>query len=284
MVAKIPKSIKINVLNEWLRGTPRTKIARDNDIGAGTVTAIHQQARNTDIPDIDLLREIALMIKKEDLDVRQFSSAVRLKKLLDRIELPEEKMELLIEEIAVHCFRRGMGEKEFVSRIDETFDWANDQTIPISDIPLYISQKTRQLEDLDKEIAKRENRIRQQLEEDGLTMSDLNEYRQSRPLADKISKLEEELNEKENEMSLLKEELLDCQAELETLKSPKCILESEIIKANEGLPKDKPIEPKELSIIADEIFYNPGRNTDIIKLMRQRLPRRSSELTGSNIK
>ena len=40
----------------------------------------------------------------------------------------------------------------------------------------------------------------------------------------------------------------------------------------------------ELSRIADEIFYNPGRNTDIIKLMRQRLPKKSSEQTGSNIK
>jgi hypothetical protein len=50
-------------------------------------------------------------------------------------------------------------------------------------------------------------------------------------------------------MSLLREELLDCQTEVESLKSPKCILESEFIKANEALTKDKPIEPKELSRI-----------------------------------
>ena len=284
MAAKTPRSIKIKVLDEWLQGTPRSKIARDNGIGAGTVTAVHQQARNKDIPDIDLLREIALRIKKEDLDVNDFSSAVRLKKVLDRIGLPEEKMELLLEEIAVHCFRRGMGEKEFVSRIDETFDWADGKTIPISDVHLYVSQKTRQLQDLDREIAKRENRIRQRLEEDNLTMSDLNEYRLSRPLADKIGKLEEELSERENEMSLLREELLDCQAEVETLKSPKYILESEVVKANQGLPKDKPIEPKELSRITDEIFYHPGRNTDIIKLMRQRFPKKPAGQDGSILK
>ena len=55
---------------------------------------------------------------------------------------------------------------------------------------------------------------------------------------------------------LLREELLDCQSEVESLKSPKLIFESELIKANEGLPKDKPIEPKELSRITDEIFYH----------------------------
>ena len=112
-------------------------------------------------------------------------------------------------------------------------------------------------------------------------MDDLNEYRLNRPLADKIGKLEEELNEMENEMSLLREELLDCQAEVETLKSPKYILQSKIIKANQGLPKDKPIEPKELSSITDEIFCHPGRNTDIIKLMRQRFARKSTEQTYS---
>ena len=51
MVAKIPQSIKIKVLNEWLQGSSRNKIARDNGIGEGTVTAILQQTRNNDIPD-----------------------------------------------------------------------------------------------------------------------------------------------------------------------------------------------------------------------------------------
>ena len=45
MVAKIPQSIKTKVLNEWLQGFTRNKIAENNGIGAGTVTDIHQQAR-----------------------------------------------------------------------------------------------------------------------------------------------------------------------------------------------------------------------------------------------
>jgi transcriptional regulator with XRE-family HTH domain len=65
MVAKIPLSIKTKVLNEWLQGFTRNKIAENNGIDAGTVTNIHQQARNKDIPDIDLMRELALMLKKD---------------------------------------------------------------------------------------------------------------------------------------------------------------------------------------------------------------------------
>ena len=141
MVAKIPQSIKIKVLNEWLQGASRFQIARNNGIGAGTVTGILQQARNNDIPDIDLMRKLALMLKKEDLDVYHFSSAVRLKKVLDRIGLPEEKLESLIEEISVHSFQHEMDEKEFLSKMDEIFQSAINLDIPISDVLVKISQK-----------------------------------------------------------------------------------------------------------------------------------------------
>jgi hypothetical protein len=141
MVAKIPQSIKIKVLNEWLQGASRFQIARNNSIGTGTVTGILQQVRNNDIPDIDLMRNLALMLKKEDLDVNHFSSAVRLKKVLDRIGLPEEKLELLIEEIRVHSFQHEMDEKEFLSKMDEIFQSAINLEIPISDVVVKISQK-----------------------------------------------------------------------------------------------------------------------------------------------
>jgi transcriptional regulator with XRE-family HTH domain len=141
MVAKIPQSIKIKVLNEWLQGTSRIKIAENNDISVGAVTDIHQQARNNDIPDIDLLRKLAINLKKEGLDVNHFASAVRLKKVLDRIGLPEEKLELLLEEINVYCFKREMDEKELLSKLDEILQMAYELDIPISDVLKKISQK-----------------------------------------------------------------------------------------------------------------------------------------------
>jgi hypothetical protein len=144
MGPKTPPSIKTKVISEWVQGTSRNKIARDNGIGTGTVTYIHQQARNSDIPDIDLMREIALMLKKEDLDVNHFASTVRLKKLLDRIELPEEKPELLLNEINIYCFKQEMDEKEFVSKVDEIFQTANDLNIPIPDVLEKISRKKNQ--------------------------------------------------------------------------------------------------------------------------------------------
>ena len=49
-------------------------------------------------------------------------------------------------------------------------------------MPLHIGQKTEQLDLLDKEIAKRQDTIRQLIEEYNIPTEDLKEYRSSRPL------------------------------------------------------------------------------------------------------
>ena len=76
MVANISQSIKVKVLKEWLQGFIRNKIAKDNGIGAGTVTKIHQQSRNNGIADIESMRKIAIMLKEEGIDLNYFASSV----------------------------------------------------------------------------------------------------------------------------------------------------------------------------------------------------------------
>ena len=142
MVAELPPFIKVKVLNEWLQGLPLNKIAENNGIGADTVTGIHQQARSNDIPDIDLMRALALMLQKENLDINHFASSIRLKKVLDRIGIPEEKLESLLEEINIYSFQLGIDEKEFISKTDEILQMAYESNIPISDVLVKISQKT----------------------------------------------------------------------------------------------------------------------------------------------
>ena len=63
---------------------------------------------------------------------------------MDRIGLPDEKLESLIEEISVHSFQHEMDEKEFLSKMDEIFQSAIDLDIPISDVLVKISQKKNQ--------------------------------------------------------------------------------------------------------------------------------------------
>jgi hypothetical protein len=276
MGSKTPYSVKLKVIEGWIQGISRDKIALDNDIGAGTVTGIIQQSK-TDIPDLDLMRELALKLKKENLDLNYFTSAVRLKKVLDRLEVTEENVESFLEEINIHCFKKNIDKKEFILKIDEVWKIAKSLDVSIFNIPVHIQKLTKDLAELEKETIIKERQIKQKTEEYNITIDTLKEYRSNKPLVDKINILESKLFDKEIENDDLKEELLECQSKVLTLPNSKSILESEFIDANKRLPENNPLGMEELSKITDEIYNYPGRNVNIIKMMREAYPNKFKE-------
>jgi hypothetical protein len=221
MGIKTPHAIKVKVIREWIKGISRDKIAiaLDNDIGAGTVTGIIQQSK-TNNPDLDLMRELALKLKKENLDLNYFTSAVRLKKVLDGLDISEENVESFLEEINIHCFKKNIHKKEFISKIDEVLKIANSLDLSVYNIPSYIKNLTKYLSDLEKKVIIKE----MQIEKYDITITDLEGYKLSRPTVDKINILESELFEKEIENYSLKEELLKYQIEITASNNSKSVL------------------------------------------------------------
>jgi hypothetical protein len=265
---RIPHQIKIKVLREWLQGISRDKIALDNNIGEGSVTGITHQAKNS-IPDLDLLREIALEIKKENIDLNHFASSFRLNKKLNRLGLTDDKIEKLLDEISNHCYRYQRDEKEFVSNIDEVFNLASSLDISPYDIPSYINKNTMHLKELDKKIEEKEERIRQIDEEYDLTIEYLKVYRSNLHLVDKIEELDNHFKDGVIE-TWLQEEVNRYRINQEIESYSRSVSEKEFDEANKKLPEGKPLDIKELSRIADEIYFHPSRNTQIIRSMRQR--------------
>jgi hypothetical protein len=282
MGIQTPQSIKVKVIKEWIQGISRDKIALDNDIGAGTVTSIIQQAKsNYPHYDIDLMRELALKIKKENLDLNYFASSFRIKKVLDRLEISEENVELFLEEINIHCFKQKLNKKEFISRMDEVWKIAKNLDVSIYNIPTYIKKLTKELADLEREVILKQKQIKQKTEEYSITIEDLKEYRLNKPFVDKINRQESKLFDKEIEIEKLKEELLESQAKVLTLPNSKSILESEFIDANKRLPENNPLDMEELSKITEEIYHHPSRNIEIIKMMRERHPNKFKEKSNT---
>ena len=278
MGIKTPHAVKSRVLKEWIQGISRDQIASNNEIGAGTVTSIIQQTKNNHpYYDIDLIRELALKLKKENLDLNYFAPAVRLKKLLDRLEMTEEDVEAFLEEINIHCFKKNINKKEFISKIDEVWKIVKRLDVSIFNIPIYIQKLKKELGDLEKATITKESQIKQKTQEYNTTIEDIKKYRLNKPLVDKINILESKLLDKNIENDKLKEELLECQAKFLDWPNSKSISESEFIAANKRLPENNPMDMEELSKITDEIYYFPGRNVDIIKLMRERYPNKFKE-------
>ncbi|HEY0579515.1 MAG TPA: hypothetical protein VGC75_02300, partial [Candidatus Nitrosocosmicus sp.] len=160
---------------------------------------------------------------------------------------------------------------------EEMSKMANNLDISIFDIPAFINQKTKQLTELNKEIAIKQRQIKQLIEEYGLTIQDLKDFRLNRPLIDKNQELERAIKILEKDKSMLIKDLMDMENENTALRLKKTVQEKEIIEVNKKLPSNSSIGIKELSKIADEFFSYPSRNVDIIKVMRERYLRKPKE-------
>src|SRR5690349_2296135 len=128
MGSKIPKPIKLDVIRKWLEGKSRNKIAKEVGIGAGTVSGIIEEFRQND-PEFDLLREVAVKLKNQGINIESFSSLVRLReRMLNQIEgidhhldqaAADEKIESLIVNLEVFCFKQNLSINEFVNLVHD---------------------------------------------------------------------------------------------------------------------------------------------------------------------
>src|SRR5215212_1197041 len=267
MLPKIPKSIRERVIKQWLLGMSRDEIAKDNDIGAGTVSAIIKDAKE-EIPDIDLLREMALVLKKYDLDQSVFASSIRIKNKLDRMNISEDKIDSLIDNGNIHCFKRGLPADEYFNNVDKVCALSNNLEMPLDELTKNIIQQELELEKVEKETEDAKLKQHQVLQHYNVTMDVLEEYIRNKPTVETIKSYQNKLEKAERQIQYLKKELCTEQNKNFEFKYSRYISEYEINEANKIL--DRRIEPTELREIADDICHNPSKYTDIISEIRER--------------
>jgi hypothetical protein len=204
--SKIPKSIRERVIKQWLQAMSRDQIAKDNDIGAGTVSSIIKDSKQ-EIPDIDLLREVALVIKNDDLDLSVLANSIRLKKKMDDMGLNEDQIESLIENINIHCFKRGLTGEEFINIINKIVVLSQKLRMSVDELPNYIIQQELELEQVKGEIEDVNMKKDLVLQKYDITMVDLEEFKKNKPLIDRIKQLENELERAKKEKEKLVEDL-----------------------------------------------------------------------------
>ena len=225
MPAKIPKSITEQVLKQWLQGMSRDQIAKDNDVGAGTVTAIIKDAKQ-EIPDIDLLRQVALVLKKNDLDLSTFAASIRIKNKLDEMGVNEDQIDSLIDNANTHCFKRGLTGEEYFNNVDKVCALSDNLEMPLDELPNYITQQELELEKVEKQTEDAKLKQCQVLQHYDVTIDILEEYKRDKPLIDQIKKLEKKLEEEVEEKNYLTEALASKESKIEDLESEIEILRS----------------------------------------------------------
>jgi chromosome segregation ATPase len=199
----IPRNIKIKVIRDWLNGLTREEIVKKNDIGAGTVTGIIQEARKQEeYSDIDLLREVSRKLKEEGLALPSLAFAIRLQRIMEENDINEDQIEPIIQEFATYCLRYQIPYEIIVKVGREALYLEQKFGVPIEKVSEYIvhgKQTIDRIEDQRQEILGQKQLAEEELDakrqELDTIAAKLEKYRKEIPLIQRIIELENELEE-----------------------------------------------------------------------------------------
>jgi hypothetical protein len=207
-------------------------------------------------------------IKKYDLDLSILSSSIRIKNKLDEMGLNEDQIESFIENIIIYCFKHGLTAEEFLNIVNKVFALSENLGMPLDQLSNYIMQQQLELEQVREETKDVKLKEHQVLQHYNVTMNDLEKYRRNKPLVETIKLQQNKLEKAEIRIDTLEKELLNEQMKNFRFEYSRYISEYEINEANKLLGRH--IEPSELREIADDIYHNPSKYTDIITEIRER--------------
>ena len=136
------------------------------------------------------MREVYTELKKKDLDLSHIRASIRLKKMLDQINLTEEQTENILEQISIHCFQEGIEIEQFLVHIDEVTQIANNLDTSIYDIQEIIEKRKLEVAELDRQISSKTRRISRLRISVELQKKNLDQYRKTMPPAGRLKQLE----------------------------------------------------------------------------------------------
>jgi predicted transcriptional regulator len=226
MGGRIPRPIRVQAIRLWLDGKSRDKIAEELEISAGAVSNIIEDSRGDD-PQFDMLREVAVKIKNQNMDVESFAPLVRLYEVLkekelltgitgkESFELMYDRMAALIESLEVFCFKKEqLSIEDFVSLVTRMYSTADKLGIPLDRFPAHITELGDRIDALRGELDQLEAKKQDALRDNEATVELLLEYNANKPFIQQIRKLRQQVAEKEEEMAEKEEEMAEKEEEM----------------------------------------------------------------------
>jgi hypothetical protein len=200
MPAKLPESLRLSVIQQWLAGHQRDKIAFDNGISAGAVTNIVDGWRmSLGSYAADELRDLAVTLKKIGTSPAQCAVGFRVATMLRRFGVQEDKFESFVSDIHNRCCNELGLTPEcigfYIANLAEI-----SHTVPISQIPNYISQKLEEKKRIEEQIQELEGKMKElqtkKSELERFNTSALENYRITQEKLRWYSDIKEELEKK----------------------------------------------------------------------------------------
>lgn len=185
MPPKTPGRIKEKVIKLWLLGYTRDQISQKVGISVGNILHIVSEAKKN-LPDITLLRECAVRIRKQSWTQDTLSTAIRHRNILKNRGLTHEQIDLLIELVDEHCFKREIPIASFIDKIENISLVSKEFGCEVMDLDSVIAEKESQA-------ASARDMYHDQLVKYAVTASELEQYKQDEPLVETIIDLRGQL-------------------------------------------------------------------------------------------
>jgi hypothetical protein len=273
---RIPREIKLQVKRLWLDGASRDKIATETGISTGSVSAIINDFGKDDF-NFELLREVAVKLKNQNMDVFKFAPLVRLYEVFrerglltgvtgsESLELVQDRIESLIVGLDVYCFKKGLSIEEFVSLVTNLYATADSMGVSLGRFPAYVEDLRNTIDALRNEKELLEKEKQDALKGSGATLELLAEYNSNKPLVSRIRELENLIlwNKVEGEDSIWK------RAD-RNIKEAEDRLGIRIFYENE----DPGSELKEMIV---DVFDNPDAYKGMLKMLRESYDTRNNK-------
>jgi hypothetical protein len=168
MPAAIDTQVKKQVINQWLIGDSRDKIAADNKIGAGTVSnVINEWKKGVEDSDYGSLRELAVYSKKEGFALSHVASSIRLSNYIKNIRTNPDEIESLIANLA-----NSPEPDKLIDVANQIAGVSRSESIPLADLETHVKQREEEVQRLEEEIKHR----RAILESTNVDVQTISEY------------------------------------------------------------------------------------------------------------
>ena len=168
MPTKLPDNFKSLVIQEWLKGVQRDKIAGDSGLSAGAVTNIVNEWRDAlGFSAADGLRELAVTLRKIGITAAQCAAGFRVAMMMSRLGVIENSFESFMIDVYKRGNNLGLTPESIASYLRNLIEFS--KTVPFSQISEFIQQKVEEKKELEQEIERLNDRIKKLNEEKSIS-------------------------------------------------------------------------------------------------------------------
>jgi hypothetical protein len=177
----IPSDIKIEIFRSYLEGLSIPQISKLYNVSSGAVfTIINEESKKDEL--FLFFREIAKIIKKNNLNIYDLINAIHLNSIIEKLGLSSEFFEKFINSSNTTSFRLDMNLDDFLNKIKDIIDFEKSTQTQIHDILPFIEKEKNLLDELRREKETIEKEINNVSGNIGLAKSQILEYIKQKPL------------------------------------------------------------------------------------------------------